>query len=163
MPRATVGPVIVLLVVLVCAPAARAASTRAEYVAQVDPICHAADLKGKRAAKKHHLPRVIDLGDLQLGERDAQLTVAKQLALNNKVIRPFIAQVAAVPPPPGDEGVISKFIADLHSYTVHGDKAVRAIRHGKPHRAYHLIVAALGPLVEDNENLKPFGFQYCTT
>jgi hypothetical protein len=154
---------ITMIALVITASTASAASTRAEYVAQVDPICHAADLKGKRAAKKHHLPRVIELGDLQLGERDSQLRVARQIALNNKIIRPFIAQIAAVPPPPGDEGVISKFIADLRSYTVHGDKAVRAIRHRKPHRAYHLILAALEPLLEDNENLKPFGFQYCVS
>jgi hypothetical protein len=143
---------------------APAAATRAEYVAQVDPICHAADLKGKRLFEKHRLPKAIDLGSLQYGGREGQLIVARQIVLNNRrVVGPSIASISTIPPPPGDEVLISTWIGDLRFYKRNTDKAARAIRKGKPHRAYHLIVATFGPIFEDAEALEPWGFQYCTS
>jgi hypothetical protein len=141
-----------------------AAGTRAEYVAQVDPICHAADLKGKRLTRKHHLPEVIELGELRSGEREDQLIVARQLGLNaHKVIGPFIAAVSPIPPPPGDEAIIAKWIGDYRFFMRNSIRAVAAIRHGKPRRAYHLVIVTFPGIFEDAQALEPWGFQYCTS
>jgi hypothetical protein len=43
---------ITLIALAIIASTAAAASTRAEYVAQVDPICHAAHVKEKAAAQR---------------------------------------------------------------------------------------------------------------
>jgi hypothetical protein len=163
-PSRLIAPGIAAIALAIIPAQASATATRAEYVAQVDPICHGADLKAKRLSKKHHLPRVIDLGSLQYGGREGQLVVARQIALNNrKVIGPFIAQVSTIPPPPGDEALIAKWIGDYRFYKRNTDKAVRAIRRGKPHRAYHLIVSTFPPIFEDAAALEPWGFQYCTS
>jgi hypothetical protein len=153
---------IALVALAITAPAADAASTRAEYVAQVDPICHTTDLKAKRLSRRHHLPRVIDLSVLRSGEREDQLVVARQLALSHKVIGPFIAAVSPIPPPPGDEAIIAKWVGDYRYFMRNSIRAVRAIRQAKPRRAYHLIVTTLPGIVEDAEALEPWGFQYCT-
>jgi hypothetical protein len=164
MRRAVIALAATMIALTATAPSAKATATRAEYVAQVDPICQAADLKGKRLAKKHRLPRVIELGELLGGDRDSQLTVARQLALNNrKILPPFIASISTIPPPLGDEGTIAKWIADQRLFERNTDKAVRAIRRGKPRRGYRLILASLRPVLEDYEALEPWGFQYCTT
>jgi hypothetical protein len=154
-----------MLIALAINPAvAPAASTRAEYVAQVDPICHAADLKSKRLTRKHHLPRVIELGDLRSGDRDDQLIVARQLALGaHKVVGPFIAAISPIPPPPGDEAVIAKWIGDYRFFMRNSIRAVAAIRHGKPRRAYHLVIVTFPGILDDIETLGPWGFQYCTS
>jgi hypothetical protein len=152
-----------LIAVAIGAAPAQGASTRAEYVAQVDPICHAAELKGERLAKKHHLPRVIDLEDLRSGDRKSQLIVARQIALSNrKVVKPFIATVSTIPPPPGDEAIITEWIGAYRFFTRNADKAVRSIHKGKPRRAYHLFLATVSPILETGEALEPWGFRHCT-
>jgi hypothetical protein len=153
-----------MVALAITATAVYGASSRVEYVAQVDPICHTADLKGKRLTRKHHLPSVIELGDLRSGDREDQLIVAKQLGLSaHKIVGPFIAAVSTIPPPPGDEDIIGKWIGDYRFFMRNSIRAVRAIRHAKPRRAYHLIIATLPLIIEDVEALQPWGFQYCTT
>jgi hypothetical protein len=161
---ATLIAAAITLIALAIRPAmAPAASTRAEYVAQVDPICHTTDVRGKRLMRKHHLPTVIDLNELRGGGRDDQLVVAKQLALSShQVIGPFIAAISPVPAPPGDEDIIAKWIGDYRFFMRNSIRAVHAIRQDKARRAYHLILATFPGILEDVQALEPWGFQYCT-
>jgi hypothetical protein len=140
---------------------ASAAATRTEYVAQVDPICHAADVRSSKALHKHHLKTAVDLSDLTLGDRADQRRVARQLAISTKIAVPAAAQIAVVPFPPGDEGILGSWVTDLETFVHNAARSVHVIRAGKPRRAYRLIVRSLNPLVRDDENLQSFGFQYC--
>jgi hypothetical protein len=146
----------------IMATSAHGASTRAEYVAQVDPLCQSSPVQVRQALRRHHLPTVLFLEDLRSGNRKAQLRIAKAFQVTIKLDRLVVEQIAGIASPPGDEATIAKWVADLRLYVANEGKAVRAIRANKSGRAYKLIVRALPPLIEDNGALKPFGFQHCT-
>jgi hypothetical protein len=152
---------ITMVALTISAVPAQAASTRADYVAQADPICHAANLKSKRVMRKHHLSSLIELDDLKSGDREDQLIVARQLSLTAKLIPPFIAALSPIPAPPGDEATIAKWIGDYRTFGRKSSRGANAIRHSKPHRAYHLVLSAVGPIFKDISALEPWGFQYC--
>jgi hypothetical protein len=151
-----------VLAIGIAAAPANAASTRSEYVAQVDPICLSSQIQAHKVLRKHHLPTILFLDDLRSGDRKTQLRIAKSIEVTIKLDHRVVNQIAAVLPPPGDEGTITKWVADLRRYTANEVKAVHAIRADKGRRAYRLIFTALRPLIVDNQALKPFGFEHCT-
>jgi hypothetical protein len=149
------------VIALAITATAHAASTRAEYVAQVDPICQTATVQVRRALNKHHLKNAILLDDLGSGDRKAELRIVKQLHILHRFGAPAVEQIAAVPAPPGDEAVIARWVGDLRFYDQRSLQAASAIRAGKSKRARHLILGGLRDLVAVDDELRPWGFQSC--
>lgn len=141
--------------------AAYATTSRAEYVAQVDPICHSTEVQARKAYRKGHLKFAIDLQDLRSGDRDAELRVAKALSISKRFGGHLVSQIAEVSPPPGDEQLIGTWVDEPPQLVQNSKGAVHAIRARKPRTAYRLLVRALGPLDGTETQLESFGFKYC--
>src|SRR5215813_7323572 len=102
----SVAPAVVLIALALAATAAYAAATRAEYVAQVDPICRAAN------PKQNALLKALERRIKQLHRHGVDTeTPAKRvirIALRYydrlaEIQRGENAQIAIVTPAPGDE------------------------------------------------------------
>jgi hypothetical protein len=95
----------IALIPLAIATTAHAASSRAEYIAQVDPICsNTLD----REAKTFHLVG----SDLEHGRFK---TAAKKFARTNRVFSAGVEQVAAVGAPAADAVLIGQWVAMLRA------------------------------------------------
>jgi hypothetical protein len=89
-----------MLIALAIGPAKAAASTRAEYIAQVDPICAAADKDIRKALAG--FSRDLKRGDLPKAGR-------KYARADRRFLR-SLNDLAAVPPPPEDASLISAWL-----------------------------------------------------
>lgn len=136
-----------LLVVWV-APA-DAASTRAEYIAQVDPICQSANVAMYQAAKG--LQRDKKLGRFKVAAQKIRAEVA--------IFSPAVEQIAAVEPPPTDAQLIGTWVQLLRSEIPVAKRLAKDYAHG------HLRTKAyfrLGTLTTESEALvADFGYQHC--
>jgi hypothetical protein len=164
MRRATAGPVMVLLAVLVCAPAARATSTRAEYVAQVDPICHAAPVTDKAAARRfkkraHQLiRRGMDPDHPSPAGMRAVVRFYSQVA---RVQRGANADIASVAPAPGDEALISQWLRIRSKVPERLGQFIRSFSAGQDHKARRAISRAFKADFEAYSLMQDFGFSHC--
>jgi hypothetical protein len=126
-----------LIAITAFAAPAGAASTRAEYVVQIEPICQSA----KKPAIKT-FTQVIKFSD-KLGIDDREDLEKKQIkrkvrALTSRLYLDWAAiyggvteRVAAVPPAPGDEGAIANWLDSRRTVTADLETAARAYKHGK--------------------------------
>jgi hypothetical protein len=122
MTRRSYGAAPALAVVLIAtatfAAPANAASTRAEYVAQVDPICAATLTLEKRTFGGVG-------GDLRHG-RNKQ--AARKFERTDRVFANAIDQLAAVPPPASDAALIGQWIAMLRAQLPRAHHVIRVLR-----------------------------------
>jgi hypothetical protein len=143
-----------LALAVVAAPAS-AATTRADWVAQVDPICQSAKKPADRAIgawfkalnKKGALDRPYKPKEF---EREftgisARLT-SRLVAIYSRVT----TDIAAVVPAPGDESVVATWLADRNSFAEQARVATRALKHRKFKRANRLYKAVRNTLREAN-------------
>jgi hypothetical protein len=102
------------LVGVVAAPSASATADRAEYVAQVNPICTATNAqlekKGNKAFKG--------------SPNNPIAALVKLLGYGNKVVGREIARIAAVPAAPGDETLVASWVQSLRNAKRQGEKIV---------------------------------------
>ena len=114
--RLSIGLVAALFLVL---PAtSNAAATRAEFIAQVDPICKRADAEILPLTKAS--ARAIRHENLRLA--------ARKLSTANKMFRVSLQEIAAVPPPPSDEVLINRWEGLEYRDTVHTEHLVAALK-----------------------------------
>jgi hypothetical protein len=98
-------------------PSAHGAATRAEYAAQVNPICVASDAQVKAATRAYDkkLRAQLKKGKLNLKqyERVARGTIT--------IEKSTLAQIAAIAAAPGDENLVAEFVRNRSSaLTVYG-------------------------------------------
>jgi hypothetical protein len=167
-----------LVLVAVAATPSQAASTRAEYIAQVEPICQAAN----EASKKHDRkvvqrikPKLIAfLNDVF--DPDAEEPSKKE---NRRFIRFFISifakttghaafifdqattQIYAIPPVPGEEGLIGGWLAGRSLAVDQVQAAIRAARHGRGRLSGRLLDQSDKTLLAAQEPVNAYGFQAC--
>jgi hypothetical protein len=167
MIRARTGAALLigLIAALLIATPAEAASTRAEYVAQVDPICLTTGKRVVRAVKGIKVPREERLDSLD----DKQALrlffgfLAKVMGRANKEIGPMIAQIAPVPPPPGDERIVALWLQALGDYKFFADRAVRGSNHGKLNKFFYYFGKAMLVAEQANNLVDDWGFRYCAS
>jgi hypothetical protein len=106
-----------ILVVLLALPASsHAAATRAEYVAQADPICAAANADIAKLNKKFfrlHKKGRYGAAGVALGKTGPRLSAS-------------IAQVRAITPPPGDEATVTSWLGFVDGVAADNRKMGRA-------------------------------------
>src|SRR3954447_15593057 len=91
-----------LLVLAVILPASsQAASSRAEYVAQADPICAAANSSIAKLNKKF----------IRFHKRGRYRAAGTALGKTGTLLSASLAQVRAIAPPPGDEATVASWLA----------------------------------------------------
>jgi hypothetical protein len=161
---AALAVLVLLLALAVLAAPANAATTRAEYVAQVDPICQAADAQeaaaqrpleraSKRVLKHHRLDRKTHKKIDRLYARYLSQYAAIEHAAN--------AQIATIPPVTEDVSLIEVWLrareelATLQSQFSHNFV-------GKPGRAVTAVFRLIGLEQETHDLVRDFGFQYCS-
>jgi hypothetical protein len=150
--RGIIAFVLSMGLITVWAAPADAVSTRAEYVAQVEPICKQAYdqfIAGTRKLNKVK-PR---LGLLP--------TLVKLSALYRRTLDPSLVQLSAVPPAPGDEEVIAQWLKLQWVFADDWHGIGRAAKHRKGRRALALLSRAGPDITQANELVADFGFQYC--
>jgi hypothetical protein len=157
-------------VILVAAGAATAsaAATRAEYVAQTDPICQAGQ-RDMRAESKRQNPatkeirRQLEQEELTRERENALLgkLAAKEFAPTLKVFPRVTTQIAAVAPAPTDVTAVSQWLAARRAYADLIKRAVEVARRGASKKQNFLIEKATGKIVEGEIPVEGFGFRFC--
>jgi hypothetical protein len=160
-----------LLAMAITAAPATAASTRAEYVAQVDPICQAGQaqefaaaqplLRATKRAQKHH----------RLQSRKVQRVLDRQFA---RYFSQYAAiehqvngQIAAVPPAPDDVSLIQVWLRARNELVDLENRLFGAFAHPKrikkPFKIFTSFFELAAREFEVADLVRDFGFQYCTS
>jgi len=156
--------------VLSLAAPAFGAATRAEYVAQVDPICQKgqqdmiAEAKRQRPAVKRIRRKLKDLADSLTDEQENALLgklAAREFSPTLKVFGGVTGQIAAVAPVPTDQTAVTQWLTARRSYLALIQRAIRAARQGKSPRENDLIEKATGVIIEGEIPVEGFGFRFC--
>jgi hypothetical protein len=160
--RGGIGLAIALIALAIVAATAYAASTRAEYVAQVDPICQAAHIKGKAAAHSFKA-RIRQLRNRGIDpEGKAGIRAAVQFyGRVVRVERSAINEIARVPPAPGDEELISQWLRKLTQVDVRLQHFIRLLPQGEERKARRAISRAFEAGFRADNLVQDFGFKYC--
>jgi hypothetical protein len=149
---ATIAVVIAALAILLTAATASATANRAEYVAQVDPIC-AHELAGA----KRTLGGVN--GDLVKG-RYKQAGV--KFARANNVFKKGVNNVAAVSPPSADAALIDQWVQMLSAQIPLAARASKVLKHEAPRAKVIRAIRRLFRVSDETQALvSDYGFTSC--
>jgi len=159
----------------IAAESASAATTRAEYVAQVDQICSQSSRDSGRLGPKlkilfgpnalSPIPGAPQPTKKQIHRSLNRLVnrIARILATFNRTFSATTEQIALVPAAPGDEGAVAQWISGLRQYAIHTAESLRALRHHKPGAALFLQGLAVDALNSGGAAVQGFGIGICTT
>jgi hypothetical protein len=163
MKRVSFAVVVIALLAITVAPA-QAASTRAEYVAQVDPICQTAATKQSaviRSLKK--FARQLKQRGIDTEEPTKQVIRIAVRGYNRiaLIARNAVAQISAIAPAPGDETTVSAWFRRLSLQIDLFQRAIRAFAHQKVHRYKQLMYKSSIRGLEADDLVREFGFRHC--
>jgi hypothetical protein len=173
----------IMMILGVTAPKADAAASRAEYVAQLQPICLAAEQQAERHLKKvargfqkafrrakkkfGQLPPV-EAGEVQLKKKDLRKLLQGFAIVISKILGPQVkafdgatVQIRAIPAAPGDEAAVSTWLAGRAEFARLNFIAIRAGRHGKLKRLLTFSTKADDVLRSAQTPVNNFGLQSC--
>jgi hypothetical protein len=115
--RRLLPPHLAVLVVLIALPAtSHAAATRAEYVAQADPICATTNSDIAKLNKKF----------LRLDKRGRYGAAGAALGKTGTRLSASIVQVRAIAPSPGDEATVTSWLGLIESVAMDNRRMGRA-------------------------------------
>jgi hypothetical protein len=141
----------VAFVAMIAPATSQAAATRAEYVAQADPICAAANGDIARLNRRFH----------RLHKKGRYRAAGAMLGKTGPRLSASVDQVRAIPPPPGDEQTVASWLAFIDGVAADNRKMGRAESHerfgtvAKLQRRNDRLHTHAHALVAD------FGFQDC--
>jgi hypothetical protein len=172
MRRLGVPLAIAALIVTAAMPStASAAATRGEYLAQIEPICQQAHEQGKRQAQKINRALKKSLKKAATQEKNGKpgdvfadvfiLSIIKLVGPDNRLFERTTAQIAAVPPAPGDEAVVTAWLVGRTEATELVWDALRAGKHRKPNRMFGLLDASTIALRKAQQPVQAFGLNHC--
>jgi hypothetical protein len=136
---------------LVAVAVAQADITRADYVAQVEPICkqnsdaNARILKGARTRAKH-------------GKTKA---AARQFTQATAALASTVSQLRAVPQPPDDASVLASWLGYLDKETTYLGRIATDLRRDQLNRAQSDALQLKRNANIANDTVISFGFNYC--
>lgn len=159
---------VALIAIAVGSGTAYAASTRAEYVAQADPICATATVPARAAFVKF-----TKLAKNKPGGAEA-LTHPKVVSHQvrgpaSRLYRRLAAiysgvnaQLAAVPPAPEDVDRVNAWLALRATVAADLQASAQALKNNRLHVFDHLLAKGRADTTLANDALRDFGFQFCT-
>jgi hypothetical protein len=162
-----IGTAIVTIVAAIAAAPASAATTRAEWVAQVEPICQAAQKPTSKAYSSFFkgLDKLGLVGDdPEVSKRDARISdrlLGTFYVRASDIYSRTTAQLTAVAPGPGDESAVAEWIAGRNQTSLLGAQAGRAAKHRKLKRAFHLADRAVTAGERAPGPVAGFGLHFC--
>lgn len=147
------------------AASASAASTRAEYIAQVDPICQSFEgpVDGAWAAyvrNDKRWARASKYGASKAIVRTAKRT-ARSLAGWAQTLTRLIDQVAPVPPPAEDALTVSTWLDLRRQANANEMSAASALKRGNAPKYFRLLRPADAEADASERAISGFGFQAC--
>jgi hypothetical protein len=165
----TPAPALIALAIAVIALAigagtASAATTRAEWVAQVDPICQSASKPAGSAAKGYfktlnragkHTKNPKQLSHVLTA---ASLKFLRRLAT---IYSTITERVAVVPPEPGDVGAVNAWLDGRRAAKADVDRALILGKHGKAKKAGRFFIQASQAESQGTANVQNFGLSVC--
>lgn len=131
--------------------AAGSPPTRGEYVSRLEAIC-----KPRAEATERTMAGVRD--DIQ-GHRLRLAAIKFDRA--GHIFGATVAAISAVPRPPADAPVLSKWFARLSRQGRYLPRIAAQLRGGEAIKAQHLTAAFIRSGNEANRLTLPFGFRYC--
>ena len=154
-----------LAIALIAAPTAHAASTRAEYIAQVDPICQSFGPslhKAQKAYSKEYKEweRRLSKGTLKGWERQTHRT-SQALRAFVQIDAGLTDQIAAVPPPAADAGTANAWLTGRNNGERWAFAAAKAFDRFKFNRFDKQLVRANKEYAAGLRAISGFGFQVC--
>ena len=151
--------------------AASGAATRAEYLAQIEPICQRANEQAKRQARKINraLKKSLQKAETQVENNKPGLVFAdvfilaviKLVGPENRLFEQTTAQIAAIPPAPGDEMMVQAWLTGRTQSTELVWFALRAGKHRKANRMFALLDASTVALRKAQQPVQAFGLNHC--
>jgi hypothetical protein len=154
-----------LVVGALAAAPASAASTRAEYIAQVDPICQSFVGPLTNAFGAYHknfkrLNRAAKFGPVKAFVKSARRT-ARSLNAVAGLHASMIGQIAAVPPVPADAAIVNAWLSALRAEQSAEAAAVTALLHFRIGAFFNQLNAADGDVNAAQQAVQGFGFAVC--
>lgn len=153
------------LVALAIAPTAHAASSRAEYVAQVEPICQAAQVPTFKAyfGSSKGIPTGLDPDHLTKRDvRKVDRALGRLYTRVSKVYGRTSVRIGAIAPAPGDETAVAAWLTGRAQAQALWLRAGRAARHLKVRRADGLSQKGIETSDAASRNVSGYGFHFCT-
>jgi hypothetical protein len=159
---------ITVVAVGMTAATASAAPTRAEYVAQVDPICQAGLVQETAAARP--LAKKLRRLKKHAHSRKARRRAAKRQARALARFYDFVAgveqgvtaQIAPIPPPTEDTSLIQVWVRVRGEEVVVTQRLFRSFAKGDFFGAFGLLFEVVAKSEEASDLVRDFGFQYCS-
>jgi hypothetical protein len=147
-------------------PKADAAATRAEYVAQVEPICHAAQAPTFKAYsalfKAGNKIRASErAGNFQGAVRLTERALGRFYAKVSAIYAATTIRLSTVTPAPGDESTVAGWLAGRNQAIPIGIQASRAAKHGKVKLAARLSNQAVLTSERAASLVATYGLTYC--
>ena len=152
MRKAVMPFVLSMGLIAVWAAPADAASTRAEYIAQADPICQSTQAAERRAlGPKGTVLRLLKHGRYK--------EAARRYRNNTAAFSAGVEQLAALEPLSADAQLIGTWVQILRKQIPVANRATAAMAHGRP---IDKFLRRLGSMnVQTHALVATFGFQYC--
>ena len=160
-----VGGVVAALAIL--AAPAQATTTRADWVAQVDPICQNGQtqelaalqpvLAAQKRAKKHHNRKA---------RRRADRALIAYVFQYANIERAVNAQIATIPPAPDDVSLVQVWLRargellDLETQLFNGPTTGKGLKGFE--KVFSLLFELIGKQYEVSDIVRDFGFHYCS-
>jgi hypothetical protein len=144
---------------------AQTVPTKAEYIAAVDPICQSFVAPQRTALQNYHRVykrwiRSAGKGSLKSFIRLTHRTASALLAFD-RVHSALTEQVAAIPPPAADAGLIGIWLNARRQADALGDAAARALNRFKVRRYFTLARRADNTEAYGVQAIGVYGFQVC--
>lgn len=160
--RPTAFCALALVAIAIPTAVAYAASTRAEYVAQVEPICQAAQKPTIKAfiSVFKSLPK----GDDRITKSEAHKADRALGRLYTRISVIFGAttvQISSVAPAAGDESAVATWLAGRNQAQALGLQAGRAAKHLKVEKGAKLADRAVAASDQAAQSVSGFGFRTC--
>jgi hypothetical protein len=151
-----------MIALAITATTASGASTRSEYVAQVDPICQNTHVQEKAAAHsfKARAHQLIKRGV----DPESKPGIRAAVHFYGRIARAerrAIGDIASVAPAPGDEEIISKWLGKRMKVVARLQHLIRVLPQGEEHKARRAISRAFKADFEADNLVQDFGFRYC--
>ena len=160
----SVAPGIVVIALAITATAAYAAATRAEYVAQVDPICRAANPKetGLLKALERRIKQLHRHGvDTETPAKRVIRIAIRYYDRLAQLQRDQNDQIAMVAPGPGDESLVAEWLQTRTAASDFFQRGVHLFAQGRERRGKKLIGISFKREFKAELLVQGFGFKSC--
>lgn len=143
---------------------AHAATTRADYVAQANPVCQAAERPVGKAIAAYF--KAVRRKGIERPERVTEKTVGPTIRFGRRIAAVYTnvtARLRLIPPAPGDEPTVSTWLQDRDAVATNLDAIVRAYKKQRFAQGRRLARAYKAVVAQANAAGRPLGLQVeCT-